>query len=242
MAKRFSLRGGRLVLSVFGLALSMAGRTILADGFSSDSVVRVLAERISEGRIAIVLRIHFEAPVDVLIRESIPDVFVASSVSDGGVVAGQLVQWHLPQVQQGMVSYELNLVSSPCDDEFPLGPGTFEVNGIECPITGAEGGRCDGDLPPQGKTFRRGDLNASGVVNITDPVALLIALFLGGNAPACADAADADDNGALGLTDAIMILNHLFLGGPPTADPGPQNCGPDAVDELPDLGCDAACP
>jgi hypothetical protein len=89
--------------------------------------------------------------------------------------------------------------------------------------------------------FQRGDVNGSGTINITDVVNLLDALFLGGTAPACLDAADTDDNGRLVLTDAVYLLNHLFQGGPAPPAPG-KDCGPDpTVDDLEDcstVNCD----
>ena len=51
-----------------------------------------------------------------------------------------------------------------------------------------------GDRPPSGH-FLRGDATADGNLNLTDAVFTLNHLFLGGPAPDCADAADADDNG-----------------------------------------------
>jgi len=84
--------------------------------------------------------------------------------------------------------------------------------------------------------FHRGDADANGNYNITDPVRTLNYLFLGADAPPCLDAADTDDNGDLNITDPVRSLNYLFLGGPPPAPPGPipEPCGPDAGAEL---GC-----
>ncbi|MEM7262392.1 MAG: hypothetical protein AAF488_10420, partial [Planctomycetota bacterium] len=87
--------------------------------------------------------------------------------------------------------------------------------------------------------FVRGDVDADGAINITDPVFLLNFLFLGGQEPPCLDAADADDDGGLrpNITDAIIILSWLFQGGSAPAEPTPsattyipnQDCGPAAV-------------
>jgi hypothetical protein len=93
--------------------------------------------------------------------------------------------------------------------------------------------------------FRRGDVDGSGGLSLSDPVQLLGALFLGGTMDGgCEDAADADDDGALSLTDAVVILEHLFLGGPPPAAPGPAECGldptADALEECRPLP--GACP
>jgi len=79
---------------------------------------------------------------------------------------------------------------------------------------------------PQGG-FRRGDADGSGKLDLTDAIATLQFLFMGGTAPACKDAADTDDSGKLDLTDAISSLQFQFMGGPPPASPGPTTCGPD---------------
>jgi hypothetical protein len=85
--------------------------------------------------------------------------------------------------------------------------------------------------------FRRGDANGDGEVNLSDPVATLLALFASGPAIGCADAADADDSGSLELTDAIFTLGYLFRGEAAPSAPGPTECGPDATPDA--LSCDA---
>ena len=62
-------------------------------------------------------------------------------------------------------------------------------------------------------------------------------LFLGGAAPVCGDAADADNNGAIQLTDGIFILNFLFLGGQAPVQPGLE-CGEDTAQPDDGLGCE----
>ncbi len=61
--------------------------------------------------------------------------------------------------------------------------------------------------------FIRGDSNGDRAVDIADVGFLLDFQFLGGTAPRCLDAADADDSGTIELTDAIVILDQLFIGG-----------------------------
>jgi hypothetical protein len=90
--------------------------------------------------------------------------------------------------------------------------------------------------PPACERFRRGDVDGDGAASITDPVLLLSYLFLGGEAPACPDAADADDSGVLDLSDAIYDLGWQFLGGPEPPAPGPKVCGSDPTAEEPRLG------
>ena len=82
----------------------------------------------------------------------------------------------------------------------------------------------------------RGDSNFDGVVNISDAIFTLDYLFLGGPAPYCDDAADADDSGRLDITDAVRILNHLFLGTATIPAPYPEEGRDETVDSLGCLG------
>ncbi|MEM7235829.1 MAG: hypothetical protein AAF517_26920, partial [Planctomycetota bacterium] len=72
----------------------------------------------------------------------------------------------------------------------------------------------------------RGDADRDGELSISDPVATLQSLFVGGAPLTCSDAADTNDDGRLDITDAIYTLNFLFLGGvaplPPYPAPGPD--------------------
>jgi hypothetical protein len=89
--------------------------------------------------------------------------------------------------------------------------------------------------PAEGSVpFRRGDTNGDGTVDLSDAVAILMGLFLGGGDPVCEEAADADASGARDITDAVSVLGFLFLGGEAPPVPGPLQCGvPDAWK----LGC-----
>ena len=83
-------------------------------------------------------------------------------------------------------------------------------------------------------SFIRGDGNGDGAVDISDAVAILAYLYLGGAPPDCKDALDSDDDGALSITDPIYLLNFLFQNGPPIPAPGPEP----GFDETPDsLDC-----
>jgi hypothetical protein len=93
--------------------------------------------------------------------------------------------------------------------------------------------------------FRRGDVDSSGKVNLTDAVFLLDHLFRGGAALLCPDSGDFDDDRTVGLTDAVLILTFLFRGADLSAPPGPYECGPDPIGADPDTlpACGAgACP
>jgi hypothetical protein len=90
-----------------------------------------------------------------------------------------------------------------------------------------------------GKTFRRGDVDSNGIVEITDVVKLLGFLFLGSGTPECLEAGDTDNNGVVDITDAVTNLGYQFLGQPPPAAPGPLDCGPDPGGAT--LACDLGC-
>ncbi len=78
--------------------------------------------------------------------------------------------------------------------------------------------------------FVRGDGNADGTTDVSDAVAILTYLFLGGPRSVCQDAVDVDDDGALTITDPIYLLSFLFLSGPPI--PAPHSAP--GIDETPD--------
>jgi hypothetical protein len=83
---------------------------------------------------------------------------------------------------------------------------------------------------PLATLFRRGDTNADGELNLTDPVTLLNVLFAGGGDLPCADAGDNDDSGALNVTDPVYLLNHLLSSGPAPVEPFAA-CGVDPTDD-----------
>ena len=99
-----------------------------------------------------------------------------------------------------------------------------------------------GEAPPSHLQFLRGDTNADGLLDISDPLDNLAFQFVGTFAPPCRDALDFDDSGELDVTDPIANLTHQFVGGPPPAPPGKDTCGVDLTDD--DLTCEKfeACP
>jgi hypothetical protein len=88
--------------------------------------------------------------------------------------------------------------------------------------------------------FRRGDVDASGVIDLTDAITLLNHLYQAGEVPTCQAAADADASGLLDLTDAVYSLRYQYLAGDPPVAPFP-GCG---VAEAAGLPCVSypACP
>ncbi|MEM7236016.1 MAG: hypothetical protein AAF517_27870, partial [Planctomycetota bacterium] len=75
-----------------------------------------------------------------------------------------------------------------------------------------------------GPAFRRGDVDASGDLNLSDAVALLRHLFLSGARPACEVAGDTNANGRLELSDGVRLLLHLFQNAGPLPEPF-ETCG-----------------
>jgi hypothetical protein len=79
--------------------------------------------------------------------------------------------------------------------------------------------------------FLRGDANADGKVEMSDPIGVLRFLFTDQGQTSCLDAGDANDDGMVDISDALRVLLHLFHG---TADiplPGKDTCGSDPTSD-----------
>ncbi|MBI4583519.1 MAG: hypothetical protein HY717_05815 [Planctomycetes bacterium] len=85
---------------------------------------------------------------------------------------------------------------------------------------------------PHDASFSRGDVNNDQAFDLSDPIGLLGFLYLGGPAPYCQDAADADDNGRLEMADSIAMLQSLFLGQGTLAAPYGERGFDSTPDEL----------
>jgi hypothetical protein len=122
--------------------------------------------------------------------------------------------------------------------------GDFDGDGLpDVAISEREGFEAPGNVyvllnPLGGARFRRGDTTGDERVDISDGLSILSHLFLRGAAPACRDAADADESGAIDISDAIRIFGFLFLGSPPPPPPGPHTCGVDLTADA--LDCRSA--
>ncbi len=131
--------------------------------------------------------------------------------TEGGLCsdAGTEVEWWEPEV--GKVKW--------VEDSFG-GPRTYVLSVFE-----------KTDVPVY---FRRGEVDANGVLDLTDAISVLGWLFLGEEEPDCLDAADVNDDGVVDLSDPVNGLNYLFLAGEPPPAPGPSRCGKDTTgDALP---------
>jgi hypothetical protein len=80
-------------------------------------------------------------------------------------------------------------------------------------------------------SFRRGDANQDGVLNLSDAQFTTAALFQGGPQPHCLDAADSNDDGHLDTSDPVWTLKFLFQDGQPPPAPGPFSCGADPTSD-----------
>ena len=62
-------------------------------------------------------------------------------------------------------------------------------------------------------TFRSGDANGDGMVDVGDAVHLINYIFRGGAAPEPLDAGDANCDGEVNVGDAVFLINYIFNGG-----------------------------
>jgi hypothetical protein len=104
-------------------------------------------------------------------------------------------------------------------------------------VVGRKGGAASAGaicVPRFPKEFIRGDVEENGFINISDAIAVLSYLFIGGKKPSCPDTADVTDDGIVNITDPIALLGYLFLSGKAPASPFPQ-AGLDPTGD--DLAC-----
>lgn len=90
--------------------------------------------------------------------------------------------------------------------------------------------------------FVRGDCNDDGVVDVSDAVYALVALFVPGpQQPSCLDACDVQNTGDFDIPGPIITLSYLFTPGSIPPQPPFPGCGSDS---LTTIGCDQynSCP
>ena len=88
-------------------------------------------------------------------------------------------------------------------------------------------------------TFRRGDSNCDGSLNVTDAIVILGHLFTNGDDLCCEMSADTNGDNTLNLTDTVYFLSYLFRAGGQIASPGAE-CG---TVPMGNLSCDIqVCP
>lgn len=64
----------------------------------------------------------------------------------------------------------------------------------------------------------RGDVDASGSIDVADLTYLVDYLFQSGPLPSCSEEADMDADGGVNVSDLTYIVDYLFRGGPPPID------------------------
>jgi virginiamycin B lyase len=111
------------------------------------------------------------------------------------------------------------LISRSAFVQLPIVLGTLAVSPV-----------VEGALAP----FVRGDFNQDGGVDVSDPIAILVYLFVEDSRTTCLSAADFSDDGTIDVSDAVSILGYLFQLGDPPAAPFP-GCGGDPTPDS--LGC-----
>ena len=85
-------------------------------------------------------------------------------------------------------------------------------------------------------SFRRGDCNDDGTVNLSDAACALDWLFAGAREPGCVAALNTNGDADVNIADPVALLNFLFGGGPIITDPFPD-CGPGMLPADEQLGC-----
>ncbi len=123
---------------------------------------------------------------------------------------------------------------------------TLEMNGdtYQCVVENSEGVSESREavltVLPDTTPFTRGDVNADGMIDLSDPIRILLLLFSNQTALPCADAADINDDGDLNIADAVSMLCYLFAGGEQPPVPF-EVCGPDITYQDP-LDCSSFVP
>ena len=166
------------------------------------------------------------APVEQLAAAALAAADGAGAGGDGDA-GGVLLAWRNADVYEllriernGELIAEIDGSATRFHDvTAPGGVFTYKVSGSRDGQSSFPASAFVSTIMPRG-AFLRGDANRDGRVNLSDAVATLNYLFLGGARLPCDDAADADDDGALRITDPILTLNYLFLGSDVMKAPG----------------------
>lgn len=109
-----------------------------------------------------------------------------------------------------------------------LPPGTHPILLIVNVLPKVDSSEFTGTYYCQGTVavYALGDVDASGVLTLSDAIRLINHLFRGAPAPAC-DNGDVNCDGKLTTVDAIRLIQHMFKSGPPL----PDSCGEVVIPE-----------
>ncbi len=171
-----------------------------------------------------------------------PELYFPGILADGltaGVVyataGGEFIQFDVPKP---MLSCSYNTVPGPLiGQELPTNTmlvfsndlGAVPVDNVVVVLgLSFEAEFFDGRItlnPITDPPFVRGDANADdGISDLADAIWLIQFLFVGGEAPPCMEAADANGDLDVNMGDFMYILNWQLLGGNPPPAPFPD-CG-----------------
>ena len=196
-------------------------------------------------------RIQVEPSTTVVLSDGEATVHLDGATSDDGDNGTQELTYRWSQIDPPNEGFGANSFATPTEVATEVtilqGAGTYR---FELEVDDGQGcanlATTEVDVTViEGVLFVRGDVDSSGLIELTDGVVALSYLFSGGTEPACFDSADVDDSGTVELTDAVLIFGWLFLGGPAPSPPSPtvgeyaaEDCGIDPTDD--DLDCASA--
>ena len=157
--------------------------------------------------------------------------FPIAGVPAFGVITGLQTSNSNPTIETIPTSFFPDLIET----------GDFNEDGLEDLVVGS---RINGIIEvyfraPNQEPFRRGDVDASGHLNLVDAILLIDRLFDGTQLP-CEVAADANADERFDLSDPLALVGHIFLSAPPLPAPGPD-CGTDPA-APPSVTCPTGCP
>jgi hypothetical protein len=131
-----------------------------------------------------------------------------------------------PEYYRVQVSTDSLFSGTPPYFEYPAIPATFIYLSTPLPIQTTYFWRVDHyDLAGNRsgysakaafvyQSYKCGDANADGAINVGDAVYIINYIFKGGPAPAPYEAGDANKDGTVNVGDAVYIINFIFKGGP----------------------------
>jgi hypothetical protein len=237
-------------------AEAITGEHRLAAAFSSgpaaaglESVTLILARTSAEGSAALEIRSDEGLEPGALVGTLAAPASYSSTpqattfTADGVQLAAGATYWVVLQAVEGTFEWTWTADNTGSGDGFSTlwdssddgGAGwyTHDLYPLQLRVS-AEGGQAT-------PLFVRGDCDASGAIDLTDAVFLLLFNFAGGASPTCLAACDSDGDGqATGaVTDAVYLLMYAFLGGAPPVPPFPA-CGGPATPGDASLGCETS--
>ena len=145
---------------------------------------------------------------------------------DGNLIPNVSFALDLFHIETRVAAHAQGNLSITLEDALSVPPAvnSYTVDNQTISVTELQGGTIVLPIrPPPTRhgdpVFIRGDSNLSAQVDISDPVFILEAIFLGKGALRCEQAADANDDEQVDIADAIYVLKFLFRGGGPPLPP-----------------------